>query len=98
MPDPKSYGAPTGVEKPITTGRTQPRQLSDAQVKAAYKAYMGEVVKAAHEHFHTTLGQATGQSPSTGRPTRSTMSDALGTSSSPKTIRRTDEAVDSMSK
>lgn len=91
MPEPKVYGTPTGVQQPITAGRQQPTQLSPEQLRAAYQQYMRTVVAQAHQHFQDHV-QKQGYVPKG----QSSISGVLGITPN-KTIRRTDEAVESMS-
>lgn len=106
MPDPISYGAPIGQafgpsQAPSTTPdptRPQVTRASDAQVKAAYQAYMRQVVQAAHEHFLQGLAAQRAKAAQPAAPAHSTsMSDLLrlGQNARGEQIDRTVENIES---
>lgn len=80
---PKIFGAPMGPEASVAaTDRNKPTQATDAQVKAAYQAYMRQVVSEAHKHFaeHLQSQQApAGNAPTPMATSPSTAAVPLGT-------------------
>lgn len=88
MPDPKSYGAPTGAQAPITAGRTEAKPLTGEQLSEAYKQYMRTVVSQAHQHFTDHI-EKTGQTP----VGHTSAASAMGMNPN-KSVRRVDEAVE----